>query len=56
MTNSEWKALYDLNNDENIEIKSADKSAVVKMWVIEDYTIEYTRRLYKKFLTTLHPL
>ena len=43
MTNSDWKALYDLNNDENIEIKSADKSAVVKMWVRENYTIEATR-------------
>ena len=43
MTNSEWRALYDLKNDENIEIKSADKSAVVVLWVREDYVIEVTR-------------
>ena len=43
MTNSEWRALYDLKNDENIEIKSADKSAVVVLWVREDYVIEATR-------------
>ena len=38
---TEWterKALYDLkNDDEDIEIKSADKSAVVVVWVREDY-------------------
>ena len=34
------KALYDLKNDKNIEIKSANKSAVVVMWVREDYLIE----------------
>ena len=43
LTNSERKALYDLKNDENIEIKSADKSAVVVVWVKEDYIIEATR-------------
>ena len=43
MTNSEWRALYDLKNDENIEIKSADKSAVVVLWVREDYIIKATR-------------
>ena len=43
MTNSERRALYDLKNDENIEIKSADKSAVVVLWVREDYVIEATR-------------
>ena len=43
MTNSEWRALYDLKKDENIEIKSADKSAVVVLWVREDYIIEATR-------------
>ena len=43
LTNSERKALYDLKNDENIEIKSADKSAVVVVWVREDYIIEATR-------------
>ena len=43
MTNSERKGLYGLKNDENIEIKSADKSAVVVVWVREDYKIEATR-------------
>ena len=43
LTNSERKALYDLKNDENIEIKSADKSAVVVLWVREDYIIKATR-------------
>ena len=43
LINSERKALYDLKNDENIEIKSADKSAVVVLWVREDYVIEATR-------------
>ena len=36
-------SLYDLKNDENIEIKSADKSAVVVVSVREDYIIEATR-------------
>ena len=40
LTNSELKALYDLKNDENIEIKSADKCAVVVVWDREDYIIE----------------
>ena len=39
---SEQKALHDLKNDENIEIKSADKTAVVVEWVREDYIIEAT--------------
>ena len=37
LTNSELKALYDLKNDENIEIKSADKCAAVVVWDREDY-------------------
>ena len=40
LTISELKALYDLKDDENIEIKSADKSAAVVVWDREDYIIE----------------
>ena len=43
MTNSEQKASYDLKNNENIKIKSTDKSALVVVWVREDYIIEATR-------------
>ena len=32
LTNSERKALYDLKNDENFEIKSTDKSATAVVW------------------------
>ena len=55
LTNSEWKALYDLKNDENIEIKSADKKATVILWDREDYTIEaekqarWWRSLWRSF-------
>ena len=45
LTNSEQKALYDLKNDKNIEIKSADKSAAVVVWVREDYIIEAEKQL-----------
>ena len=46
MTNSEWKALYHFkNDDENIEIKSADKSAVVAVWVREDYITRWYKQL-----------
>ena len=45
LTISELKALYDLKDDENIEIKSADKSAVVVVWDREDYIIEAEKQL-----------
>ena len=59
LTNSEWKALYDYENDKNIKIKSADKSAVAIVWDREDYIIEAEKQLgdeksMKKFLTTPH--
>ena len=41
LTNSERKALYDLKNDENIEIKSADNITAVIVWDRE-------RRLYDR--------
>ena len=40
-----FKALYDLKNDKNIEIKSADKSAAVVVWDREDYIIESEKKL-----------
>ena len=59
LTNSERKALYDLKNDKNIEIKSSDKSGAVVVWDIEDYVIEAEKNLVmkktmKKFLTAEH--
>ena len=45
LTNSERKALYDLKNDKNIEIKSADKSAAVVVWDRERYIIEAEKKL-----------
>ena len=45
LTISELKALYDLKDDESIEIKSADKSAVVVVWDREDYIIEAEKQL-----------
>ena len=41
LTNSERKALYDLKNDENIEIKSADNITAAIVWDRE-------RRLYDR--------
>ena len=40
LTNSEWKALYDLKNDKSIVIKSADKGSLVVMWDREEYIKE----------------
>ena len=45
LTNSELKALYHLKNDENIEIKSADKSATVVVWNREDCIIDALKQL-----------
>ena len=45
LANSELKALHDLKDDENIEIKSADKSAAVVLWDREDYIIEAEKQL-----------
>ena len=45
LTSSERKALYDIKNDKNIEIKSADKSAAVVVWDREDYIIEVEKQL-----------
>ena len=45
LTNSERKALYDIKNDKNIEIKSADKCAEVLVWDTEDYIIEAEKQL-----------
>ena len=40
LTNSEWKALYDLKIDKSIVIKSADKGSLVVMWDREEYIKE----------------
>ena len=45
LTNSELKVLYDLKNDENIEIKSADNSAAAMVWDREGYVIEAEKQL-----------
>ena len=45
LINSERKALYDLKNDENIEIKIADKSAAPIVWDREGYIIEAEKQL-----------
>ena len=45
VTNSERKALYDLKNDKNIEIKIAAKSAAVVVWDKDDYIIGAEKQL-----------
>ena len=45
LTNSERKALHNLKNDENIEIKSVDKSAAAVAWDREDYIIVAEKQL-----------
>ena len=61
LTNSERKALYDLKNDENIEIKSADKNAAVVVWDREDNIIEAEKQpgnkeVYEKVFNDVVPL
>ena len=48
LNNSQWKALYDLKNHENIEIKSADNSAAAIVWDREGYIIEAVKQLGDK--------
>ena len=38
LTSKQQQALYDLKNDKNIVIKSADKGFAVVVWDREDYT------------------
>ena len=47
LTNRQWKALYDLKNDENIEMKSANKSAATVVWDREGCIIEAEKQLGK---------
>ena len=61
LTNSERKALCDLKNDENIEIKSADKNAAVVVWDREDNIIEAEKQpgnkeVYEKVFNDAVPL
>ena len=45
LTESERKALYDLENDKIIVIKSADKGSAVVVWDREDYIKEAEKQL-----------
>ena len=45
LTSKERQALYDLKNDENIVIKSADKGSAVVVWDREDYLKEAEKQL-----------
>ena len=45
LTNRQRKALYDLKNDEKIEIKSANKSAAAVVWDREGYIIAVEKQL-----------
>ena len=61
LTNSERKALYDLKNDETIEIKSADTNAAVVVWDREDNIIEAEKQpgnkeVYEKVFNDTAPL
>ena len=61
LTNSERKTLYDLKNDETIEIKSADKNAAVVVWDREDNIIEAEKQpgnkeVYEKVFHDIAPL
>ena len=48
LTNSEWRALYDLKNDKRIVIKSADKGSAARVWDREDYIKEAEKQLGDK--------
>ena len=45
LTSKEQEALYDLKNDKNIVIKSADKGSAVVVWDREDYIKEAEKQL-----------
>ena len=45
LTWEEWRALYDLKNDKNIIIKSADKGSAVVVWDRKDYIKEAEKQL-----------
>ena len=45
LTSKERQALYDLKNDKNIVIKSADKGSAVMVWDREDYIKEAEKQL-----------
>ena len=48
LTNNERKNVYDLQNDETIVMKSADKGSVVVVWDREDYIKEAEKKLGDK--------
>ena len=48
LTREERSALYNLKNDKNIVIKSADKGSAVVVWVRDDYIKEAEKQLGDK--------
>ena len=48
LTREERTALYDLKNDKNIIIKSADKGSTIVVWDREDYIKEAEKQLGDK--------
>ena len=48
LTNNERKNVYDLQNDETIVMKSADKGSAVVVWDREDYIKEADKKLGDK--------
>ena len=48
LTNNERKNVYDLQNDETIVMKSADKGSAVVVWDREDYIKEAEKKLGDK--------
>ena len=61
LSNSEWKALYNLKNDKCIMIKSADKGSAAIVWDREDYIKDAEKQLgdekvYEKVSNDTAPL
>ena len=48
LTREERSALYNLKNDKNIVIKSADKGSTVVVWDTDDYNKEAEKQLEDK--------
>ena len=48
LTREEWSALYDLKDDKNIVIQSADKGSAFVVWDRDDYIKEAEKQLGDK--------
>ena len=48
LSREEWSALYNLKNDKNVVIKSADKGSAVVVWDRDDYIKEAENQLGDK--------